>query len=67
MQQRLQDALAMHEELTAQTIDLEERHTEVLAMLRDAEEELRTYRQNQSAYRLGFFISGKRSLNDLTD
>ncbi|EJW69826.1 hypothetical protein WUBG_19268, partial [Wuchereria bancrofti] len=51
LQIQLQDALAMHEELAAQVNDLQERYTEVLAMLRDANEELRTYRQNESAYR----------------
>ncbi|VDM93258.1 unnamed protein product, partial [Litomosoides sigmodontis] len=51
LQQKLQDVLAMHEELTAQVVELQERYTEVVAMLHDAEEELRTYRQNQSAYR----------------
>uniref|UniRef100_A0A0R3RWT8 HAP1 N-terminal domain-containing protein n=1 Tax=Elaeophora elaphi TaxID=1147741 RepID=A0A0R3RWT8_9BILA len=52
LHQQLQNALAMHEELTAQVVDLQERYAEVMAMLRDAEEELRTYRQNQSAYRV---------------
>lgn len=51
LQQKLQDMLAMHEELNAQIVEIQERYTEVLAMLHDAEEELRTYRQNQSAYR----------------
>uniref|UniRef100_A0A1I7V6L8 HAP1 N-terminal domain-containing protein n=1 Tax=Loa loa TaxID=7209 RepID=A0A1I7V6L8_LOALO len=53
LHQQLQDALTIHEGLTAQVIDLQERYTEVLAMLHDAEEELRTFRQNQSAYRTG--------------
>ncbi|MCP9260596.1 Trafficking kinesin-binding protein 1 [Dirofilaria immitis] len=51
LHQQLQEALKIHEELMAQVAELQERYTEVLAMLHDAEEELRTYRQNQSAYR----------------
>ncbi|CAG9539042.1 unnamed protein product [Cercopithifilaria johnstoni] len=51
LHQKLQDMLTMHEELTAQVADLQERYTEVMAMLHDAEEELRTYRQNQFSYR----------------
>uniref|UniRef100_A0A183HB47 HAP1 N-terminal domain-containing protein n=1 Tax=Onchocerca flexuosa TaxID=387005 RepID=A0A183HB47_9BILA len=51
LHQQWQDALQMHNELMVQVADLQERYTEVLAMLHDAEEELRTYRQNQSAYR----------------
>ncbi|VBB31706.1 unnamed protein product, partial [Acanthocheilonema viteae] len=50
LKQKLQDMLAVHEELTVQVADLQERYAEVIAMLRDAEEELRTYRQNQCAY-----------------
>ncbi|VDK87360.1 unnamed protein product [Onchocerca ochengi] len=51
LHQQLQEALTMHKELMAQVADLQERYTEVLAMLHDAEEELRKFRQNQSAYR----------------
>ncbi|KAM3720846.1 Trafficking kinesin-binding protein [Dirofilaria immitis] len=51
LHQQLQEALKIHEELMAHVAELQERYTEVLAMLHDAEEELRTYRQNQSAYR----------------
>ncbi|VDN02418.1 unnamed protein product [Thelazia callipaeda] len=50
LNQQLEGALTMHEELTAQISELQERYTEIAGMLRDAEEELKTYRQTQSAY-----------------
>ncbi|VDN25660.1 unnamed protein product [Gongylonema pulchrum] len=53
---QLQRAAIVHEELELQMMELQERYTEVVCSLRDAEEELGTYRQKQSAYRSRFWF-----------
>ncbi|VDK48562.1 unnamed protein product [Anisakis simplex] len=51
LHEQLNDALAQHEQMTADFLELQERYTEVMSMLHDTEEELRTFRQNQKSHR----------------
>lgn len=51
LRQQFELAAETQEELTAQIYELQERYTEVISMLRDAEEELKNFRQRQTAYR----------------
>jgi len=47
----LQEAITCQETLSNEVIDIQQRYTEVLAMLHDAEEELRVHRQRPTPHR----------------